>query len=424
VGLARTPNNGKDSGPRAEGSVIIPMSSVLPESVRWLWHDRIPFGKLTILEGDPGVMKSWLALAIVTAYVNGVPLPGETESHAPGRTILLTAEDGLADTIRPRLDGLGADVSRVEAFRGMRNDDTGAERPPSLAEDLWALDEALKGGLYGLVIVDPLNAYLPGDLDAHRDVAVRSVLAPLAQLAERYDVAIMTIRHLTKGARDKAIYRGGGSIAYTAAARTVLLVGIDPEDDRKQRRVVVPIKNNLAPLATGLAFELREGRFCWVGESTVTAEALLAPDPVGDEQDDRDDAVAAMHQLLEDNGGHVGAEDGTRQLHRLGLSDKAIRRARKALGVDAIKEGFGKAGRWVWRAKTPKAPIPTLSNETDALGRDRGPNNIGALRSKSSALGALAALGNGEAHRSDGELMDDAYFAALVAVRPLDEGDE
>jgi len=423
VGLARTPNNGKDSGPRAEDSVIVPMSSVLPESVRWLWRDRIPLGKLTILEGDPGVMKSWLALAIVTAYVNGAPMPGETESHAPGRSILLTAEDGLSDTIRPRLDGLGADVSRVEAFRGMRNDKTGAERPPSLAEDLWALDEALRGGLYGLVVIDPLNAYLPGDLDAHRDVAVRAVLAPLAQMAERYNVAILTIRHLTKGARDKAIYRGGGSIAYTAAARTVLLVGVDPEDERKQRRVVVPIKNNLAPLATGLAFELRAGRFFWIGESTVTAEALLAPDPIGDEQDDRDEAVAAMHQLLEDNGGQVGAEDGTRQLHRLGLSDKAIRRARKALSVDPAKEGFGKAGRWVWRAKTPKAPNPAVSIGTDALGRAAESDSIGALRSKSSALGALDALGNGEVHASDG-VLDEAYFASLAAAGPVEREDE
>jgi len=288
---------------------------------------------------------------------------------------------------------------------------------------LWALDEALRGGLYGLVVIDPLNAYLPGDLDAHRDVAVRAVLAPLAQMAERYNVAILTIRHLTKGARDKAIYRGGGSIAYTAAARTVLLVGVDPEDERKQRRVVVPIKNNLAPLATGLAFELRAGRFFWIGESTVTAEALLAPDPIGDEQDDRDEAVAAMHQLLEDNGGQVGAEDGTRQLHRLGLSDKAIRRARKALSVDPAKEGFGKAGRWVWRAKTPKAPNPAVSIGTDALGRAAESDSIGALRSKSSALGALDALGNGEVHASDG-VLDEAYFASLAAAGPVEREDE
>src|SRR5437870_3559449 len=107
------------------------MSSVQPEAIRWVWENRIPRGKLTILEGDPGVAKSWELLAIITAFVNGAAFPGETEPHPPGRALLLTAEDGLSDTVRPRLDGLGADVSRVEVFRGMRTGDD--ERPPSLA---------------------------------------------------------------------------------------------------------------------------------------------------------------------------------------------------------------------------------------------------------------------------------------------------
>src|SRR3989442_136267 len=169
----------------------------------------------------------------------------------PANVLILTAEDGLSDTVVPRLQELGADLSRVTVLTSVRRE--GKERHFSLVDDMAALEAALVGGDFALVIIDPLNAYLGTSLDTHRDAALRSVLTPLAALVERFGVALIAIRHLTKGARDRAIYRGQGSIAYTAAARVVHLVGVDPNNDKQ--RVIACIKNNLALHPPALAFE-------------------------------------------------------------------------------------------------------------------------------------------------------------------------
>ena len=137
--------------------------------------------------------------------------------------LILSAEDGVADTIRPRLEDMGADLSRVTVLTAVIDED-GQERHPSLVDDLAALDEVLSAGSFGLVIVDPINAYLGTSLDTHRDAALRAVLTPLGKLAEKHNVVMDLVRHLTKGGADKAIYRGQGNIAYTAAARIGLLV--------------------------------------------------------------------------------------------------------------------------------------------------------------------------------------------------------
>jgi hypothetical protein len=319
------------------------MSSVRPEAVTWLWEHRIPRGKLTLLDGDPGVGKSSVALAIATAITRGAPLPADLRPRRPGRVILLTGEDGLADTVRPRLDGMGADASRVEVLAAMR-EEADDERPLNLATDQWAVEEMVQGGLYDLVIIDPLNAYLPSDLDTHRDSSVRSVLAPLARLAEQHSVAILCVRHLTKGSRDRAIYRGQGSIAYTAAARVVHLVGLDRNDPTGRRRVILPIKSNVGPLLPAVGFELVDGRFGWLGECDVQAEALLAPDPSPGERDETDEAVSALREIL--NNGPLSADDAKHQAHTAGLSEAAIRRARTVLGVKPRKDGY--QGRWIW----------------------------------------------------------------------------
>ena len=398
----------------------MPMSSVQPEAVRWLWQNRIPRGKLTLINGDPGVAKSWLSLAIVTAYVNGAAFPGETVPHPPGRALLLTAEDGLADTVRPRLDGLGADVSRVEVFRGMCSGDD--ERPPSLVMDLWALKEMVAGGLYGLLIVDPLNAYLPGDLDSYRDVAVRSVLAPLAQLAERHDLAIVAIRHLTKGSRDRAIYRGQGSIAYTAAARVEHLVGFDPADESKHRRVMATTKINVAEQPPGVAFEIREGRFLWLGECDVSPETLLAPDPVAGEREQRNDAVESLRAVLAD--GPMPAEAALKILH-VDFTAKQVRRARERLGVRPRREGFGPKSHFVWTLPaSPSVMTPAAIDAIDAIGAHGGPpKNRASKASMGASMKPSTTESNG--HREQTDLSDDASFRSLTAAgAPVAEPEE
>ncbi|MDP2726169.1 MAG: AAA family ATPase, partial [Dehalococcoidia bacterium] len=221
------PQNGREhpSGqpPAVRRPVVVRLDSVTPEQVEFLWHPYIPLGKLTILEGDPGLGKSWLALAIAAAISRGVKLPGATDPWGPADILLLSAEDGLADTITPRLDAMGADRGRITAITGIATDK--GERGFSLAEHLDLLEEVLTQYRPIFVILDPLVSFLGAGVDMYRANEVRAILAPLASLAERCRAAILAIRHLTKSGRDKAIYRGQGNIDFVAAARSVILAG-------------------------------------------------------------------------------------------------------------------------------------------------------------------------------------------------------
>ena len=197
-----------------EESPIICMADVEPEDVSWLWYPYIPRGKLTLLEGDPGTGKSWVSLAIATAVSLGVSLP-EADPFGPSDVLLLSAEDGLADTIRPRLDRMRADVSRVSAWN----------RPMVFdSEGMLALEVEIAALRPALVVIDPLIAYMGAKVDTYRANQTRAILAPLAEIAERHDISILAVRHLRKSESSKAIYRGQGSIDFIASARSVLLV--------------------------------------------------------------------------------------------------------------------------------------------------------------------------------------------------------
>jgi putative DNA primase/helicase len=361
-----SPGNG-GGGP---GPVLVRLSDVTPEQVAWLWKGRLPIGKMVIVEGDPDTGKSWLTLAIAAAVTTGAVLPGG-EGREPADVLILTAEDGLADTVRPRLDEMGADVSRVIALPAVR-DAAGAEQHPSLVRDLPHFEAVLAGGGFKLVIIDPLNAYLGTDLDTHRDAAIRSVLTPLAHLAEKYGVTIVCIRHLTK-ANQKAIYRGGGSIAYTAAARVVLLVGEHPDD--KRLRVLAPVKNNLAPFPPSLTFQISEdGRFVWRGETSITADELQGPE-MGDEgRAALDEAVAFLRETLAD--GPVKAKTVQREASEAGMSESTLKRAKAVLGVQTLRQqqGFGgENGYWVWELPSKvRRESPTLQGDQAAPLGDGG----------------------------------------------------
>ena len=331
----------KERGPLS-GPVLVNISDVQREEVRWLWKHRIPVGKLTVVEGDPGNGKSWLTMALATVVTQGSHLPGDYSLRKPQNVLVLTAEDGLGDTLRPRLEDMGADITRVRALTAVTNA-KGQEQFPSLSRDLVDVEAALQGGGYGLVIIDPINAYL-GDIDGHQDTDVRSVLGPLAQLADKYQVAVVFVRHLTKGGRDKSIYRGLGSIGYTAAARSALLVGIDPANPHL--RVVVCHKHNLAQGSPGIAFEIQDGRFFWRGESTVTADAMLAP-VSSEDSVAREEAADFLRETL--GGGARPVKEVQHEATQIGITASTLKRARLGLGVRSGKVGFGADGYWEWR---------------------------------------------------------------------------
>lgn len=251
-------------------------------------------------------------------------MPGMKCAVAPASVLLLTAEDGPADTIRPRLDAVGADVSRVDVIPGVLPlDQPGASK---LKAEIGVLKPTF-------VIIDPIVAYLPERTDMNSASAVRSVLARLAQVAEETGVAIAFVRHLAKATRDKAIYRGLGSIDFTAACRSVLIVGFDPNDANK--RVIAHAKSNLAAPGPSLAYTLKGGRFAWAGRSSLSAEDLGGPPPDADQRSAREEAREFLLQTLAD--GPRPVLEVFAEAEKLHIAKGTLRRAKGDLGVHAEK---------------------------------------------------------------------------------------
>lgn len=343
------------------GPVLVNLASVQRERVEWLWPGRLARGKLHMLDGDPGLGKSTTALDLAARLSRGATMPDGSPASAPAGVVILSAEDGVADTIRPRLEAAGADLARIVALTAIVDAD--GERMPGLPVDLPAVEAGIRKVDAALVIIDPLMAYLPSDVNAHRDQDVRRALAPLSALAERTRAAIVAIRHLNKTSGGHALYRGGGSIGIIGAARVGLLVARDPDDD--ERRVVAVTKSNLAAEPPSLAFRLVEdaeigvARVEWLGESEHGASALLAArtdDP--DEGSALAEAVEVLRTILAD--GPVSAKEAEREAYDAGITRATLLRARKAAGVTAERVGgLGRAGGWQWSLE-PKALTESL----------------------------------------------------------------
>ena len=347
------------------GMLLVLLSDVAPERVRWLWQGRIPLGKLSVIEGDPGLGKSTVTLDIAARVTRGALMPDETASDVsgPGGVVLLSAEDGLADTIRPRLDAAGADPVRVAALLSVREPGY-SDRPPTIA-DLETIGDAIDHVRARLVVIDPLMAYLPSEINGNSDQDVRSVLMGLAALAEDRDVAIVLVRHLNKREGGNHVYRGGGSIGIIGAARAGLVVARDPAD--AQRRVLAVGKGNLAADLPSLAYTMESSglgvRVRWEGESPLTAEELLDD---GGRQQGGSATDGAFVWLLKALGeGERPARDVEAEARAQGFTAKALRRARERLGVQARREG-GRQGYWLWNLPEEHSPQLTLLPAEDA----------------------------------------------------------
>jgi putative DNA primase/helicase len=332
----------------ASAAKLIRLSEVNPEAVSWLWPGRIPFGKLTVLDGDPGLGKSTLALDLAARMTTGRELPGGA-ACSRGAVVLLSAEDGLADTVRPRLDAAGGDPSRFVAISTVQ-EPGGAETAPSLVEHVSQIEDAIRRESGRLLIVDPFMAYLGREINSYRDQDVRSVLAPLAALADRTGAAVLLVRHLRKGSRaDGALYAGGGSIGISGAARSVLLVGKDPDDE--SRRIVAAVKSNLCPSPPSLAYRIETDgdgrpRIVWEPEPVdFTADRLLAASAEGEEERGaRAEAAEWLSYYLAD--APRPSAEVLREGRRAGHQEITLRRAAKGLGVQKSKDGF--QGGWIW----------------------------------------------------------------------------
>ena len=246
------------------GLQMIKMSEIQSQEVSWLWYPFIPYGKLTIIQGDPGDGKTTLVLNIAAWLSKGEGLDSEMKLSEPVNVIYQSAEDGLADTVKPRLELAGADCERILVID---------EKEKSLSMVDERLEKAIVQTKARMLILDPIQAYLGGGMDMNRANEARDMTKKLGALAEKYQCAIVLIGHMNKAAGNKAAYRGMGSIDFFAVARSVLLVG--RVEGEPNIRGVVQIKNNLAAFGQPKAFALSEDGFQWLGDYEIMADEVL-----------------------------------------------------------------------------------------------------------------------------------------------------
>lgn len=309
---------------------LISMSDIQTEEVRWLWHPYIPQGKVTIIQGDPGEGKTTLVLALVALLTRGRPLPERDRALPPMTVIYQTAEDGLGDTIKPRLEELEADCSRVLVIDE-------AEKELTLSDA--RIEDAIRKTEAKLMILDPIQAYLGSDVDMHRANEVRPIVKNLAQVAERTGCGILLIGHMNKSQGAKSNYRGLGSIDFQAAARSVLIVG--RMKDEPTVRVMAQCKSSLAPEGKSIAFELNpETGFQWKGYCDTLVDELLSGN--GTAKSKTMIMEEELENLLTEP---VSAEDVQKRAAQLGISQRTLMIAKRNLGVLSEKIG----DRWFWK---------------------------------------------------------------------------
>jgi len=321
-------------------ALIITMDQIEAEKVDWLWRNRIPIGRITMLDGDPGSGKSTLSLVIASAVSRGVALPFGEKPKSPANVLLMSCEDGYGDTIRPRLDQAGADVSRIaipNPGRGLATTMLNAS----------FIEQAVKIAGPALVIVDPIVTFARGK-NTDKANEVRELLSPLMSIAERHALACLVIRHFTKQVDARAMYRGAGSVDFMAACRSAFIIG--ESDEEPNLRVLAQVKNSLGPKSPSLGFYIDEKGFRWGGHVSANADELLATNRSDNRRRDKVQLEAAA-QFLRDtlSNGPMPSKAIDDKATASGISNKTLWRAKDTLGVKASKERGSMGGEWWWR---------------------------------------------------------------------------
>lgn len=310
-------------------------SEIEPQIIEWLWPQRIARGKLSVIDGDPGTGKSTLTIDIAARVSKGANFPDG--SLCPrGKAVLLSAEDGPGDTIVPRLESAEAELDGVVVVHPSLG--TAGQGLISLPRDLQKVEDTVLRIRACLVVIDPLSAFLSAEIDGYKDQDVRKLTSALASMAERTKSAVVLVRHLSKGERANAMYRGLGSIGTIAAARSAFLVAPDPRDDSaNQRRLFVGVKSNLASLPDALAFNLvedarfRTSRIEWSNDPVqISAEEALFS-RVRREDVGLSSAVAFLTSQL------TSGPKPTAEIERLGeehgIAKRTVERARECMRI-------------------------------------------------------------------------------------------
>jgi len=338
--------------------MVVRLADVEAEHIDWLWDGHLPLGKVVTMDGDPGVGKSTVMLDIAARVTAGASMP-DGSAGRKGAVLVLSAEDGLADTIRPRLDAAGADCSQVVTITEV------AGRPVSLPYDIPAVEQVITDNGVILVIVDVLMAYLDGQVNSHRDQDVRRALAVVHGMAERTGACVAVLRHLNKSGGANAVYRGGGSIGIIGAARAGFLCAYDPDDESTASRVLACVKINLAATPPSLGYTLASdsatgcAKVTWTGVSAHAAAGLVAESDTTEKSETRDAGVWLADYLTE-HGGSAAAGNVIKAARAAGFAQRTLQRAREKLAVTTGRDGFGAGGAWMWRLGTAKAPDPAI----------------------------------------------------------------
>lgn len=330
-------------------------SDVKAEKVEWLWPGWVPLNKVTVVDGDPGLGKSTIFEADLAARVSrGLPMP-ESDHRVEGGVVIVNAEDGAGDTIRPRLEAAGADLDRCLILTTVPAD--GGDRLPALPDDIDLLRQAAERVQARLIVVDPVMAYFGASINANSDQQVRRAMGPLKELAEETGAAVVLVRHLNKGGGGKAVYRGGGSIGITGAARSVLLVAkhpgaVDPDTRRDDgRRVIAVSKSNMKGAPQSLGYRLVDRDETpvveWTGPEKLSADDVVNPsDDGGEKRSLLEEAKEFLTEMLAD--GPVSVNEINEAAGFNGVSTATLKRAKAALGVEAKRQGYGGEGGWHW----------------------------------------------------------------------------
>lgn len=336
------------------------LSNVQSVGINWLWPGRIARGKVTMIAGDPGLGKSQISASISAVITTGGLWPVDRSKAQAGNVIILSAEDDAADTIKPRLEAAGADVTRCYVLDAITEGTR--ERTFNLAIDLERLGDLLvEIGDVALIIIDPVSAYL-GGTDSHKNADVRALLTPLGKLASDHQAAILCVSHLNKASGQNALSRVTGSLAFVAAARAAYVVTKDPNDPH--RRLFLPAKNNIGPDSTGLAYNIESAtvgristsRIAWHPEPvTISADEAMAITINDDAKGARDEAADWIEMALAK--GPVKAIQLIEEAKENGITKRTLVRAKQELGVLSRKRAFD--GAWEWELpKTEECQAP------------------------------------------------------------------
>ena len=305
-------------------------SSVKQHKVEWLWYPYIPYGKLTILQGDPGEGKSTFILNIAALLTRGKDMPDGFRVSAPQRVVYQTAEDNIADTVKPRLISADADCNMVAYI-------VDEDMPLTLEDD--RIEKILQQTGARLFILDPLQGYLSQDSDMCNAGRMRSQLKKLVDLAAKYQCAVVIVGHMNKASGEKNLYRGLGSIDIAAIARSVLMITRDK--DNPSVRYMFPVKSSLAPEGSAIAFSFNgQGGFSWLGKQEVSKE-LLASCNMDDSKMSL--SIRVLSEMLSEK--DELSSDMIRKLKLMDVSERTIQTAKKKLGI----RSYRKDGAWYWQ---------------------------------------------------------------------------